>query len=223
MRRAPIHLDTPVPGLALLRAPDDGQWRLVHAATGRLLSRSSVHRQPDALYDLASQVAELTDWTNVELSAPGPRLRAELSRVVDEWRARQGAERPSDGPPSAPVVARSWGRSIGKQFDQIEGLRRLVRHLYGAVPPGRLSATVRSLAQGEQELLLEVVANDDDEVTGVLQVIRAEDDFRSTRHRGDPSATPPASPIQPPTSVPTSAAPTAVIEIRRRPAGPAVG
>jgi hypothetical protein len=170
-------LETRVPGLAVERARRRPVWRLVHAPTGRVLSRSAEHTDPALLHDLASRVADLAPWTESELPVPGPRLRADLTRAIGEWREANGLDQPTSeavAPEAVTgVVPASPSRWAPVATADVDALRRLVRHLYDAVPPGRLGATVRDLDPSDRELLLWMVsATDDGENTGVVQAIR---------------------------------------------------
>jgi hypothetical protein len=170
-------LETRVPGLAVERARRRPVWRLVHAPTGRVLSRSAEHADPALLHDLASRVADLAPWVESELSVPGPRLRADLTRVIGEWRHDHGLDHraapPSEPTGRTPAVPVSPSRWTPAAPTDLEALRRLVRHLYEAVPPGRLGATVRDLALADRDVLLGLVtATDDGDITGVVQAIR---------------------------------------------------
>jgi hypothetical protein len=207
---APGRLPTRVAGLALEEVPQRSVWRLVHAPTGRPLSRSAVHADPEALHDLASRVGGLAPWTEVELSVPGPRLRADLARAMAEWRAAWGVEEES-GPvavATTPSGSASPSRWPAVDRDDPERLRRIVRHLYGAVPPALLGTTVRDLDPSDRDLLLGLVAEEGpsqearpEDTTGVIQAIRPE----GVGPVGAPT------PIPPTAVTPVSVPPTAVV------------
>lgn len=209
----PARLPTRVAGLAVEQAPRRSVWRLVHAPTGRPLSRSAVHADPEALHDLASRVGDLAQWTEVELSVPGPRLRADLALALAEWREAWGVEDIS-GPvavTTAPSGSASPSRWPAVDRDDPERLRRLVRHLYAAVPPALLGTTVRDLDPADRDLLLGLVAEEarPDDTTGVIQAIRPE----GVTPAGDPV------PIPPTAVVPATAPPTAVVPKTGGPGG----
>ena len=137
-------------------------------ATGRPLSRSAIHEDPQALRDLASRVDALADWSQTEINVPGPQLRGSLLGAVSAWRAAHGLE---GGAVEAETTR--YSRRPVVPADDTPALRRLVRHLYGSLPPGLLGSTVRRLDQADRDLLLAIVAEAErEETTGVLQVVR---------------------------------------------------
>ncbi len=153
----------------------------MHERSGRPLSRSAVHADPEALHDLASRVAGLAVWTDEELAVPGPRLRAELARAVGEWRDAQGVDARSEVidalPPPAAALRSAPIRRPTLDQDDPDRLRRLIRHLYGAIPPGLLGATVREIDVRDRDVLLAVLAEENgDDTTGVIQAIRPASD-----------------------------------------------
>lgn len=168
-------------------------WRLVHAHTGRPLSRSAVHRDPEALRELASLVAPLADWSQHEIDVPGPRLRQGLHDAVAYWsdthpaRYRTAAA-PSPATAPRPAPARP-ANARPVRSEESPALRRLVRHLYSSLPPGLLGSTVRRLEPRDRQLLLDVVSEfASDDTTGVLQVVRPTRENRvAGRHGTEPT------------------------------------
>jgi hypothetical protein len=75
-----------VPGLALVGRPVSAGWRLVHIATGRAVSRSAEHFDPEAVRALARMIGPLADWTDPNVAVSRPDLRDELDRVLAAWR-----------------------------------------------------------------------------------------------------------------------------------------
>jgi hypothetical protein len=75
-----------VAGLALAGRPVTTGWRLVHIASGRAVSRSAEHPDPDILRELAMRIAHLADWTQPRVAVSIPRLRKELEQAVSAWR-----------------------------------------------------------------------------------------------------------------------------------------
>ena len=71
-------LDSGVPGLVIVAVPDTDRWRLVHTASGRVVSRSAQHSDPAVLRTLAHRLAAFTDWTHRDIRMPGPVLRREI-------------------------------------------------------------------------------------------------------------------------------------------------
>jgi hypothetical protein len=88
-----------VPGLALVGRPVTTRWRLVHIASGRAVSRSAEHIDPEAVRDLARRIADLADWTDPNVAVLVPRLRQDLDQALTAWRA---AHPPAEGAQSAP-------------------------------------------------------------------------------------------------------------------------
>jgi hypothetical protein len=74
-----------VPGLALVGRPVSTGWRLVHVASGRAVSRSAEHFDPEAVRALAKIIAPLADWTDPDVAASRPHLREELDRILAGW------------------------------------------------------------------------------------------------------------------------------------------
>ena len=75
-------LDSGVPGLVIVGVPDTDRWRLVHTASGRVVSRSAQHADPDVLRKLAHRLAAFTDWTHRDIRMPGPVLRREIEEAA---------------------------------------------------------------------------------------------------------------------------------------------
>ncbi|MGA2037147.1 MAG: hypothetical protein ABSH04_06140 [Acidimicrobiales bacterium] len=76
-----------VAGLALVGKPVTTGWRLVHMATGRAVSRSAEHPDPEVVRDFARRIAPLADWTEPNVAVSVPRLRQELEQAITAWRA----------------------------------------------------------------------------------------------------------------------------------------
>jgi hypothetical protein len=75
-----------VPGLALVGRPVSAGWRLVHIPTGRAVSRSAEHFDPEAVRALARMIGTLADWTDPNVAVSRPDLREELDRLLAAWR-----------------------------------------------------------------------------------------------------------------------------------------
>jgi hypothetical protein len=91
-----------VPGLALVGRPVTTRWRLVHIATGRAVSRSAEHTDPEAVRDFARRIAHLADWTDPNVAVSVPRLRQDLELALTAWRA---AYPPAEDAQSTPLQA----------------------------------------------------------------------------------------------------------------------
>ncbi len=75
-------LDSGVPGLSLVGPPVSEGWRLIHVASGRIVSRSAQHPDPDVLRKLAHRLAAFADWTERDVRVPGPVLRREIEAAA---------------------------------------------------------------------------------------------------------------------------------------------
>ena len=68
-------VDSGVPGLDLSRTTPEGQWRLVHHATGILVSRSAVSDDPQALfrnfYGRPPEIAPLLEYRGLASASGG--------------------------------------------------------------------------------------------------------------------------------------------------------
>ena len=96
-----------VPGLALVGRPVTTGWRLVHVATGRAVSRSAEHADPEAVRDFARRIAHLADWTDPNVAVSVPRLRQDLEQAIIAWHAAHPADQAEPTPPQG--VARVGG------------------------------------------------------------------------------------------------------------------
>ena len=75
-------VESGVAGLVLTKTGPEGSWRLVHAPTGRVVSRAAVHADPQVLIRLAGSLASLADWSRRDIPVPGPILRQTIEAVV---------------------------------------------------------------------------------------------------------------------------------------------
>ncbi|MDE3086204.1 MAG: hypothetical protein KGJ77_05500, partial [Acidobacteriota bacterium] len=75
-------VESGVAGLVLTKTGPEGSWRLVHAPTGRVVSRAAVHADPQVLIRLAGSLASLADWSRRDIPVPGPVLRQTIEEVV---------------------------------------------------------------------------------------------------------------------------------------------
>ncbi|MGD0255942.1 MAG: hypothetical protein ABSB99_10400 [Acidimicrobiales bacterium] len=108
-----------VPGLALVGRPVTTRWRLVHMATGRAVSRSAEHADPEAVRDFARRIAHLTDWTDPNVAVSVPRLRQNLEQAITAWRAAYPpAEVAQSTPPQGIRRAEGVRRTEGVQGGQ---------------------------------------------------------------------------------------------------------
>jgi hypothetical protein len=148
-------IETGVPGLDVVRAEPGAQWRLVHRATGVLLSRVAVHANPQPLVRLARLLAPLTDWTTAELSVAGPVLR----HAIEEGAAKCGLPLQSiGGDGQAPS---------GPPADDRELLLRVLRRVHTAVPPGTFATAIADLGP-EERARLRAMLTDESSTTGAV-------------------------------------------------------
>lgn len=146
--------ETGVAGLVLSRTGPGGQWRLVHEGSGLLVSRSAVSDDRRALVRLAQQLAPLADWSATELSLPGPALR----QAVEAAAQRCGLSLPPvAASPEGDGSATDASRPSPVPGDDLVLLRRVVRLVHGAVPPGVFASAIAELDRTERARLRELI------------------------------------------------------------------
>lgn len=147
-------VETGVAGLVLIRTGPDVQWRLVHAATGLLVSRSAVSYDRRALISLAQQLGPLGNWSGRELSMPGPALR----QAVEAAAARCGLLLPAvtaasaDTSPTTPPA----GSPPSPESD-IRLLQRVLRLVHRSLPPGVFASAIAELDGPQRARLRELI------------------------------------------------------------------
>jgi hypothetical protein len=143
--------ETGVAGLVLSRAGRGSPWRLVHEATGLLVSRSAVSHDPKALVRLAHELAPVANWSARELTLPGPALRQAVEKAAGRCGLALGALAATT-PRSSSGSEPPWpgGASVQRDLDL---LRRVVRLLHGAVPPGVFASAIAGLDAPERARL----------------------------------------------------------------------
>ena len=153
-RAAADVIETGVPGLDVARSEPGAPWRLIHRATGVLLSRVAVHSNPQPLVRLARILGPLTDWSRAELTVAGPVLR----HAIEQGAVRAGLplhaaddERPSSGAP----------------LDDRELLLRVLRRVHTAVAPGTFAAAIADLGS-EERARLRAMLTDEPSTTGAV-------------------------------------------------------
>ncbi len=182
-----------VPGLALVGRPVTTRWRLVHIATGRAVSRSAEHADPDAVRELALRIAPLADWTEPNVAVSVPRLRQELDRVISSWLlAHEAAPKPrgaSDQASHQDISARDAApqapdRDLAKDLETLAAglraaererhlLREVVLRLHAALSPGVFADALSTLSRAEREFVRSLVSEENlEDATGVVQAIR---------------------------------------------------
>lgn len=189
-------LDSGVAGLALVGTPDGGLWRLIHVASGRIVSRSAHHPDPEILRKLAHRLAALADWTQRDIHVPGPLLRQEIEAAVgqlglttEEGAHAGAAATPATAPgphlpspsPSAsrhgpdPAMAPPANQVVELQ-DRLRGaereralLRRILRRVHTSVPPGTFAEAIRDLDSEERALLRALITDGASDSTAVVQ------------------------------------------------------
>jgi len=212
-----------VPGLALVGQPVTTAWRLVHMASGRAVSRSAEHTDPEAVRDLARRIAPLADWTEPNVAVSVPRLRQELERVIGDWQvarpAARGTETPSEQAqiPDRPAPRSELGRDLTGELETLASklrgaeherllLREIVRKLHGAVDKGLFADALSALSQSDREYVRALVDDEkEQDATAVVQAIRRTVDSPSHRTPAV-TARPPTRPRSPHFGGPDAAA-----------------
>lgn len=147
-------IETGVPGLDVARSEPGAPWRLIHRATGVLLSRVAVHSNPQPLVRLARLLGPLTDWSRTELSVAGPVLR----HAIEEGAAKAGL----------PLHAAHDGRSsTARPLDDRELLLRVLRRVHTAVAPGTFASAIADLSS-EERARLRAMLTDEPSTTGAV-------------------------------------------------------
>ena len=136
-------VESGVAGLVLTRT-GQGSWRLVHAPTGRPVSRSAVHADPQVLVRLAGSLASLADWSRRDIPVPGPLLRQTIEAVVGPPPERLDAA-PVPGPDTAEA-----DRAL---------LAKVLRRVHTAVAPGVFATAIADL-DAEQRARLRALLTD---------------------------------------------------------------
>lgn len=129
-------VESGVAGLVLTKTGPEGTWRLVHAPTGRPVSRSASHADPQVLVRLAGSLASLADWSRRDIPVPGPVLRQAIEAVV--------------GPPPA----RPAGVPAAEAADADRALlAKVLRRVHTAVAPGVFATAIADLDAEERARL----------------------------------------------------------------------
>ncbi len=199
-------LPTDVPGLALAGKPVSNGWRLVHIASGRAVSRSAEHPDPEVVKELAKRVADLADWTSATVAASVPRLREQLDEVLDAWHADHPAKPVRRAtPPESPIddLERLVARVRASERERIV-LREVLRKVEEKLPPAAFAEVLASLDDSERDLVRSILprvaakpAEDprpDADTTAVVQAIRTS---RTPATRAPAAARSPARPGPP--------------------------
>jgi hypothetical protein len=177
-----------VPGLALVGEPITTGWRLVHMPTGRAVSRSAEHPDPEAVKSLARAIAPLADWTDPAVALTVSRLREALDNVLGQWH-RDYPQSPAPAAPiTTPVVPETPLENelegLMKRLRSAEHermvLRNVLRRLYVSTAVRDFADAISGLSEPDRELIqsLLIDANAED-ATAVVQAIRKEPDTRS--------------------------------------------
>ncbi|HUC37508.1 MAG TPA: hypothetical protein VMR97_10335 [Acidimicrobiales bacterium] len=204
-------MPTGVPGLALVGRPVTSGWRLVHIPTGRAVSRSAEHPDPDVVRNLARRIASLADWTEPNVAVSVPRLRQGLDQAIAAWQAehripahadaarRELSAAPADPEPDGLVAASSeLGPGGGLAHDlealasKLRGteherllLREVVRRLHAVLAPGAFADSLETLSHADREFVHSLVADENaQDATAVVQAIRRASDAFGPRPSG---------------------------------------
>jgi hypothetical protein len=175
-----------VPGLALVGQPVTTQCRLVHMASGRAVSRSAEHPDPDAVRDLARRIGPLADWTDRNVAVSVPRLRQALDQAITAWQAAYPVPGQQRSWEAAPTAQKSALETLADRFREVEQerllLRRIVRRLYDAMAPGAFADALAGMSQADREFVRSLVHDDETrDATGVVQAIRRPGDLPGPR------------------------------------------
>lgn len=141
----PDIVETGVPGLVVARSQSTGNWRLLHRPSGLLVSRSITHADPKLLVRLAHRLGPLADWSRREIPVPGPALRQAVEQAARECELSLAPEITSPGlSPEERLAQAERDREL---------LRRVLRRVHTAVPPGMLAAAIADLDPDERARL----------------------------------------------------------------------
>jgi len=181
-------IETGVPGLLLVRSLAGGDWRLVHQASGMLLSRAAVSVDPSPLVRLAERLAGLADWTKPEIPVAGPALR----KAIEDNAADIGL--------SLASVAPSRGDAQWQPERERDLVLLVLRRIHTAVPPGMLASAIADLDPQERAHLRAMLTAQDEASSAVVRPLP------SRQKRPDTAASTPARaperPIPPGRAVP---------------------
>ena len=161
-------VESGVAGLVLARTPESGQWRLIHLASGLIVSRSAKHSDPEVLQALAQQLAPLADWTQLEIPVPGPVLRLEIERVARDSGLPlvSGQSPPPGSTPTTPDATPAEGATTHLENDPAALLAllrvterertllgRILRRLHTAINPATFAQDIGDLDAEERALV----------------------------------------------------------------------
>jgi hypothetical protein len=149
-------LETGVPGLMLASPPTSDGWALVHVASGLAVSRSARGPDPEVLATLARRLAPLADWTQVAIPIPGPVLRREIDRVVEETGLALAHRTSSDDP--------IWTTEQDRDL-----LAMVLRNVHTAVPPRTFAKAIGELNAEERAHLRSLLTDQPADAGGVVQ------------------------------------------------------
>lgn len=136
---------TGVPGLVVARSSPTAPWRIVHGPSGLLVSRSITHEDPQVLVRLARQLGPLADWSRLAIPVPGPVLRQAVEQAARNCGVALAPEVTAPGLSPEQRLARA-------EADR-ELLRRVLRRVHTAVPPGMLASAIADLDPDERDRL----------------------------------------------------------------------
>jgi len=145
-----------IAGLVLAPASAPGWWVLVHAASGRTVSRSARHCDPEVLRGLAQRLAPLTDWTQRTIAVPGPVLRREVDLALE----KTGMSMPNRST-AGPV--RPWTAEEDRAL-----LTRVVRKVHTAMPAGMFADAIGDLDTAQRAHLRALLIDEGADTGAVL-------------------------------------------------------
>jgi len=191
----PNMVETGVPGLVVARSSSTAPWRLVHRPSGLLVSRSITHEDPGVLVELAGRLGPLADWSRREIPVPGPALRHAVEQAARESGVSLAPEVTAPGLSAEERLARA-------ERDR-ELLRRVLRRVHTAVPPGTLASAIADLDPEERDRLRAMLTDGSTAAGSVVKPLAPprsargeapEDGSRPSRSSSSPTRRAPGSP-----------------------------
>lgn len=152
---------TGVPGLVVARRTPTAPWRLVHRPSGLLVSRSITHEDPRVLVRLARRLGPLADWSRRDIPVPGPALRQAVEQAALQCEVSLAPEVTAPGLSPEERLARA-------ERDR-ELLRRVLRRVHTAVPPGTLASAIADLDPEERDRLRAMLTDGSPAVGSVVK------------------------------------------------------
>lgn len=177
-----------VPGLALVGRPLTSGWRLVHIASGRAVSRSAEHQDPQKLEMLARSIGPLANWMDPRVAESHPELRERLDRAIAIWKGKRVGSSGASLQRHAVEYRTGLPEQSGPETSRVQEenllLREALRRLAQTVPHSTFEDALQGLEpiQREQlssmlrrrreEMLSSPAAVSNTDTTSVVQTLR---------------------------------------------------